>query len=88
MEETIAYVGLDVHKKSISVAVAEGGRRGEARFLRDDPEQSGGPDQACREVVAQGRVASLLLRGQPLRLWGLSPSERDWATPARWWRPR
>jgi len=28
MEKTITFVGLDVHKKSISVAVAEGGLRG------------------------------------------------------------
>ena len=28
MEETITYVGLAVHKRGISVAVAEGGRRG------------------------------------------------------------
>ncbi len=33
MEKTITFVGLDVHKKSISVAVAEGGLRGAARFV-------------------------------------------------------
>ncbi len=30
MEEAITYVGLDVRKETISVAVAEGGARGEA----------------------------------------------------------
>ncbi len=31
------FVGLDVHKKSISVAVAEGGVRGAARFVGNFP---------------------------------------------------
>ena len=31
--ESITYVGLDVHKATVSVAVAEGGRSGEVRQL-------------------------------------------------------
>lgn len=35
MPETTRYIGLDVHKASISVAIAEEGRNGEVRFLVD-----------------------------------------------------
>ncbi len=33
MEKTITYIGLDLHKKSIAVAVAAGGLRGEVRYF-------------------------------------------------------
>ena len=31
MGERITFVGLDVHKQTITVALAEGGKRGEVR---------------------------------------------------------
>jgi len=36
-QSTTTYVAMDTHKKSISVALAEGGRRGEARFIGEIP---------------------------------------------------
>ena len=33
METVTTYVGLDVHKETISVAVAESGDRGQARYF-------------------------------------------------------
>jgi transposase len=33
MKQNTSYLGLDVHKESISVAIAEGGREGEVRLL-------------------------------------------------------
>ena len=34
---TTTYVAMDTHKKTISVALAEGGRRGETRFIGEIP---------------------------------------------------
>ena len=36
-QSTTTYVAMDTHKKSISVALAEGGRRGETRFIGEIP---------------------------------------------------
>jgi hypothetical protein len=35
--EVTTFVGLDVHKKSTAVAIAESGRGGEVRFLGEIP---------------------------------------------------
>ena len=36
-QSTTTYVAMDTHKKTISVAMAEGGRRGETRFIGEIP---------------------------------------------------
>ena len=42
---TTTFVAMDTHKQTISVAIAEGGRRGETRFLGEDPEPPRGRRQ-------------------------------------------
>ncbi len=32
MKRTVKYIGLDVHKNSISIAIADQGRDGEVRY--------------------------------------------------------
>jgi transposase len=39
-EFTTTYVAMDTHKKTISAAIAEGGRRGETRFVGEIPNQA------------------------------------------------
>ena len=36
-QSTTTYVAMDTHKKTISIAIAEGGRRGETRFMGEIP---------------------------------------------------
>jgi len=64
--DTITYVGLDVHKATAAVAVAEGGRSGEIRqvgVFENRPEIL----IKLAEAEQRGSSAELLLRG-----WGHS----------------
>ncbi len=65
MEKTIIYIGMD--KKDISVAVADGGLRDEARYLGVIP--------SIDEAVRQEQGASVLLRSRSLRLRRLPPPD-------------
>ena len=61
MGKTITFVGLDVHEKSISVAVAEEGVRGAARFVGTIPNTPG----ALTKLA--GQIEELLPR------WSMAP---------------
>src|ERR1700731_438802 len=67
--DRITYVGLDVHKAGIVVAVAEGGLRGEVREYGRIANTAGALDRLMRQLGGEGVEASVLLRGRPVRLW-------------------
>ena len=48
------FVGLDVHKDSIAVAIAQGGRDGEVRFWGNMPNASGHIDGLVRKLRKKG----------------------------------
>ena len=54
MEKTITFVGLDVHKKSISVAVAERGLRGAVRFVGTIPNTPAALSKLAGKLAGQG----------------------------------
>jgi len=55
MEETITFVGLDVHKKSISVAIADDGLRGGVRFLGLVPNTADALTKLAGKLEKKGR---------------------------------
>ena len=75
MGEHITFVGLDVHKATIAVCVAEAGRDGEVRFVGEVPNDPAALDKL---VAGPGRGAGtpLRLRGRPVRLRRVSAPPR------------
>ncbi len=55
MEQVITYVGLDVHKESISVAIADGGLRQEARYYGAIANQPASLRKLARRLGREGR---------------------------------
>jgi transposase len=54
MPETVRYIGLDVHKASISVSVAEDGRNGEVRFIGAIPNTPPDVAKLTRRLAKEG----------------------------------
>jgi hypothetical protein len=88
----IIYVGLDVHKDTIAVALAEGGQRGEVREHGKVANTSAGLKTLYARLARNGSQATVLLQSRPLRLWHstsveLSSRPRSRANfPASFWR--
>jgi len=84
MADRITYVGLDVHKESIVVAVASGGLRGRGAGIRPDREHGDGAGPFARKLGDAGMVLRFCLRGWTVRLWHSNGTCRPGDTSASW----
>src|SRR5579862_4148402 len=76
MADRITYVGLDVHKESIVVAVAEGRPAGRGAGVWSDREHGHCAGPFAAQARRRRHAPAVLLRGGTVRLWH-SPSIID-----------
>jgi transposase len=65
MEKTIKYIGLDVHKKSISIGIADEGRDGEVRYYGKIDNDMNQLNKVIRKRISKGAVLKFVYEAGP-----------------------
>lgn len=65
MTKSISFVGLDVHKNSIDIALADTGRDNEVRYYGTISGDLASLDKAVRKLVSRGTTLSFVYEAGP-----------------------
>ena len=86
MEHT-RFIGLDIHKERISIAVAESGRSGAVEYLGEIANEPGAIGKLCDRL---GRPASRwrFVTKPDRAAMAFIANSLAWAIGATWWRRR
>ena len=77
-----AFVGFDTAKKKHAVAVADGGRDGEVRYLGEIDSSPATIEKVIGKLAAALREAACLLRSRSDGVWAVPPGQALWVTTA------
>lgn len=78
------FIGLDVSKLKISVAVADGERGGEVRFFGDIPSDPASVSSIVQKLAKRGAKLHFCY-GQGLQVTNSTVSSPRWAMIVWWW---
>ena len=79
MDHTL-FLGLDVHKKTISVATVDGAAGAEVRFYGTIENTPDALRRLCKKLSKDGRLLHCLLRGRSLWVWRTASTDPAWAS--------